>query len=192
MATTNIDEIFEQIERDFESISEKAARSAARKAQKDIARKADNFIDEYYASYDPKWYHRKHALYDLIEEYYKETDKKNGLSIEFGIKYVPSNISGMHKSYSPYHQRGGKWVSRMNNSDGFHFKANDNGIPEPEWITDKFLEGIHPSGKLGEDGGKKDSMSPDEKMQDFFDTELGDIVNGYMNTALWEAVSKYF
>lgn len=191
MATTNIDEIFKQIEKDFETLSEKAARSAATKAQKDISKKADQFIDEYYASYSPKWYHRKYALYDLVEEYYKETDKKNGIEIEFGVTYNPSKLYGVHKSYSPYHQGGGAWISRTDESK-FDFGSKNNGIPQPEWITKNFLEGIHPSGKLGDDGGQRDVQSPDEKMQNFFDKELVNIVNGYINTALWEAVSKYF
>ena len=168
MAATNIDEVFKKIEKDFVVLSEKAARSAATKAQKDIARKADKFIDEYYASYKPAWYHnRKEALYDLVQEYYKEKDRKNGIVIEFGVQYVPSKIRRVHKSYSPYHKTGSKWVSRQRDKDSFHFDAGDNGIPEPEWITEKFLEGIHPSGKLGDDGGARDAQSPDEKMQKF-------------------------
>ena len=191
MATTNIDEIFKQIEKDFEIMSEKAARSAAIKAQKDISRKADQFIDEYYASYSPSWYRRKYALYDLVEEYYKETDKPNGIEIEFGIIYDPSKLDGVHKSYSWWHQGGGAWVSRADESK-FNFVSQNNGIPQPEWIANKFIEGIHPSGKLGDDGGMSDAQSPDQKMQKFFDKELGNIVNEYINTALWEAISKYF
>ena len=188
---SNIDEIFKQIEKDFEVLSEKAARSAAIKAQKDISKKADQFIKEYYASYSPKWYHRTYALYDLVEDYYKETDKNNGITIEFGITYNPSKLSGVHRSYSPYHQGGGAWISRTN-KDKFDFNSGNNGIPQPEWITDNFLKGIHPSGKLGDDGGQCDAKNPDAKMQDFFNKELESMVNQYISTALWEAVSKYF
>lgn len=193
MATTNIDEIFNKITKDFVELSEKAARSAAIKAQKDIVKKADKFIDEYYASYKPRWYrNRKEALYDLVQEYYKERDLKNGIVIEFGVQYVPSNIRGVHKSYSPYHKTGSKWVSRQNDKGSFHFDAGDNGIPEPEWIAEKFIEGIHPSGKLGDDGGVQDVQSPDEKMQKFFDTELDDLITSYMNKALFNALEYYF
>jgi hypothetical protein len=192
MAATNIDEVFKKIEKDFVELSKTAARNAATKAQKDIKEKADKFIDEYYRSYEPVWYNRKKHLYKLVQKYYQEKQQKKGLVIEFGIQYTPSKIYGLHKSYSPYHKGGTKWVSRRNNPRDFHFDAGDNGIPEATWITDKFLEGIHPSGKLGDEDGIKDRQSPDEKMQKFFDKELGDLVMRYMNKYLLDLVKYYF
>lgn len=192
MAATNIDEVFKQIEKDFVELSKTAARNAATKAQKDIAEKADRFIDEYYDSYKPKWYNRKKHLYKLVQKYYQERQLKQGIVIEFGVQYSPSKIRGLHKSYSPYHQGGSQWVSRMRDSNSFHFDKGDNGIPEAEWITEKFLEGIHPSGKLGDEDGKRDMQSPDEKMQRFFDKELGDLVMTYMNRYLLDLVKYYF
>lgn len=193
MAATNIDEVFKKIEKDFVELSKNAARNAATKAQKDIKEKADKFIDEYYA-FKPKWYgkSRKKALYKLVQKYYQETQTKKGIVIEFGIQYTPSKIYGIHKSYSPYHKSGSKWISRANNPDSFSFDAGDNGIPEATWITEKFLEGIHPSGKLGDEDGVRDAMSPDEKMQKFFDKELGDLVMTYMNKNLLDLVKLYF
>ena len=192
MAATNIDEVFKEIEKDFKALCEKAARDAATKAQKDIVKKADKFIDEYY-DYDATWYkkNRKHALYDLVQDYYKEKDKRDGIAIEFGIQYVPSKIRGIHKSYSPWHKSGSKWISRTDKSS-FHFDKGDNGIPEPEWIAKNFIEGIHPSGKLGDDDGIKDEKSPDEKMKDFFDTELDDLVIKYMDKYLLSSIKTYF
>lgn len=192
MAATDIDKAFAKIEKDFVLLSQSAARGAAHKAQKDIAAKADKFIDEYYASYDPVWYHRKYHLYKLVQKYYQETKTNKGIKIEFGVQYTPSKIRGLHKSYSPYHKSGWSWVSRMNDTNNFHFDKGDNGIPEAEWITDKFLEGIHPSGKLGDEDGKKDAMSPDAKMQKFFNKELNDLVMEYMNKNLLNLVKVYF
>lgn len=191
MAATNIDEIFSDIEKDFVKLSTDAARSAAIKAQKDIREKADRFIDEYYASYQPKWYRRKYALYKLVQNYYKERKNSKGIKIEFGVTYDASKISGLHKSNSWWHQSGDEWISRADKSR-FNFNSQDNGIPSPEWITDNFLEGIHPSGKLGDSSGVKDSMSPDGKMQKFFDTELDNLIYGYMNKHLLDAVASYF
>lgn len=192
MAATDIDKVFDQIEKDFVLLSQSAARGAATKAQKDIAAKADKFITEYYASYEQKWYRRKKHLYKLVEKYYVETRTKKGIKIEFGIQYTPSKIRGLHKSYSPRHQSGGAWVSRERDKDSFHFDAGDNGIPEAEWITDNFLEGIHPSGKLGDNDGIKIKPSPDQKMQRFFDKELGDLVGAYMHRNLLDLVRTYF
>lgn len=192
MAATNIDEVFAQIEKDFVLLSQSAARGAANKAQKDIQKKADQFIDEYYASYSPKWYRRKKHLYKLVQRYYQETTTNKGIKIEFGIEYSSAKIRGLHKSYSWYHQGGGEWISRMKNADSFNFDSKNNGIPDADWITSNFLEGIHPSGKLGDDGGVRDAQSPDEKMQKFFEKELEDMVLSYMHKNLLDLVGVYF
>ena len=190
MATTNINETFKQIEKDFIELSKEAARVAAKRAQSKIAIQADKFIADYYDEYQPSSYKRQHALFKLIQNYYKEKIGKNGLAIEFGVEYNPSKIKGLHKSNSPFHQSGGKWIAR--NDSGFNFDAGDNGIPEPEWITNMFLSGRHPSGIVGDNDGIKVGRSPDEKMQDFFDTKLEELISEYMHTALMDAVATYF
>lgn len=183
MAATNIDEVFSRIEKDFIELSKKAAKDAATKAQEDIKNKADQFISEYY-QYKPKWYNRrKKALYKLVQKYYKETEKKNGIVIEFGIKYDPAEIEGIHQSYSKLHKSGDEWIGR--NDKRFKWDSDANGIPEAEWITEQFLEGIHP-------WAQTDPMSPDDKMQKFFDVELNNLVMTYMNKALLNAVKDYF
>lgn len=183
MAATNIDEIFSQIKKDFVELSKDAARNAAKEAQKDIQKKADKFIDEYY-KFKPAWYHnRKKALYKLVQEYYNEIPTKNGIKIEFGVQYDPSKIEGIHKSYSKLHKTGDKWISRED--EKFKWDSSANGIPEPEWITEQFLSGIHP-------WAKQDNPSPDKKMQNFFNTELEDLVMTYMNKHLLNSVKKYF
>lgn len=191
MAKTNVDKIFDKVEKDFVDLSKKAAREAANKAQKDIKEKADKFIDEYY-KYDAKWYkkQRKHALYKLVEEYYEEKETSDGITIKFGIVYNPNKIEGIHKSNSWYHQSGTRWISR---ADGdFDFDSQNNGVPSATWITEKFWEGIHPSGKVGDDDGVHDPMSPDEKMQHFFNTELDNLLRRYISKALLSAVKEYF
>ena len=196
MASTNAEQVFAQIEKDFAELSKKAAKEAATKAQKEIRTKADKFIKEYYA-YQPKVYtnaKRKKALYKLVEDFYEVSEKSNGIEIEFGVTYNPGNIKGIHKSNSKYHQSGEKWVSvrsprgmstdipTLNDVIG---AGSDNGIPEPEWITEQFLAGIHP-------WSKTDDQSPDEKMQDFFDTKIEDLINGYISSSLLNAIKGYF
>ena len=189
MAGTNIDEIFGRIEADFIELSKEAAKSAARKAQADIRTKADKFVAEYYASYTPKVYKRQHSLYNAIEDFYKESSSGSGVSIEFGVKYDPSKI-GDHHSNSWYRQSGSSWVPRL--SSDFNFKSQNNGIPSSTWIFDKFWEGIHPSGSIGDSGGVSDGQTSDEKMQQFFDGELNNLVMSYMNEALFSALQAYF
>lgn len=190
MAATNFDKVFKKIEKDFVELYKNAARNAATKAQKDIAKKADQFIKEYYDSYSPKWYRRKYHLYKLVQKYYREDKLKHGIMIEFGVEYSASKIRGLHKSYSDWHQSGNEWRSRA--LAGFNFDSRDNGIPQPEWITENFLEGIHPSGKLGDNEGIRDAQSPDEKMQRFFNRELGDLVSTYISKYLLDSVKYYF
>jgi hypothetical protein len=192
MAATDIDKVFAQIEKDFVLLSQSAARGAANKAQKDIQTKADKFIDEYYASYTPKWYRRKKHLYKLVQRYYREDKTSRGILIEFGVEYSSAKIRGLHKSYSPYHKNGDIWISRERDKNSFKFDSGDNGIPQAEWIAEKFLEGIHPSGKLGDEDGIKDDMSPDKKMQHFFNTELQNLVMGYMHKNLLDLARSYF
>ena len=191
MASTNIDEIFRQIEKDFVGLAKEAAKEAANRAQKDVKQKADQFITEYYDEYSPLAYHnRKKALYKLVERIYEESETADGIMIEFGVRYNSSNIIGVHKSNSWYRQTGTRWIPRL--SGDFDFDSANNGIPEAPWITEKFLSGIHPSGLIGDDGGTKVGKSPDEKMQDFFNKELDDKLQSYMTDALLHAVKKYF
>jgi hypothetical protein len=190
MASTNVDRVYEQIEKDFMELYKNAGRKAALKAQDDIKERADRFIREYYR-YTPKVYkQRKKALFKLVERVYEETQLGDGLMIEFGIQYNPSKIKGVHQSNSWYHQTGTNWIPRLDRE--FSFDSQNNGIPDATWITEKFLSGIHPSGRIGDDGGVMDAQSPDEKMQKFFDNELDDLVISYMDTALWDAVKTYF
>lgn len=191
MAETNVDKIFAKIEKDFVELSKNAARNAANKAQEDIKQKADKFIDEYY-EYNAKAYkkQRKHALYKLVEKYYEEKESPDGIMIKFGIIYNPSNIMGVHQSNSWYHQSGTEWIPR--NSGSFDFDSQNNGIPSATWITEKFLEGVHPSGKIGDNDGIHDSQSPDEKMQKFFDMDLNNLLKTYISKALLGAVKEYF
>lgn len=189
MASTNVDKIFSQIKKDYAELLKKAAKDATIKAQKDIREKADKFIKEYYDEYTQRKNRPTNALYQLVEDVYEVSESANGLTIEFGVKYNSSKIAGVHKSGSWYRQGGTRWIPRL--SGEFDFDSKNNGIPEASWITDKFLEGIHPSGKIGDDGGKK-FRSSDDKMQKFFNEELDAKVSSYMNEALWRAIKTYF
>lgn len=190
MAAVNINEFLKQIEEDFEKLSKDAARKAAKKAQKDIVRQADKFVSDYYFEYEPKRYkNRQRALFKLVQDYYKEKGSADGISIEFGVQYDSNKIRDIHWSRSPLHQGGNKWIAR--GDSGFNWHSQDNGIPEPEWIMQKFLAGLHPSGMPGDNGGTKVGDSPDKKMQYFFDTKLDNLVGNYMYSELIKAVETY-
>lgn len=189
MASKNVDKAFRRIEKDFVKLAKAAAKNAAEKAQKDIRAKADEFIDDYYDEWQPDFYKRKYALYNLVEGVYKERETSKGIEIEFGVKYNASNIAGVHESNSWYRQSGTNWIPRL--SRDFDFDSQNNGIPQAPWIMDKFLHGIHPSGYIGDSGGMK-FKSSDAKMQSFFDKTLNKRLQSYMNDELMRAVRKYF
>lgn len=191
MAYTNGDQVWAKIEDDFGKLLKTAAKEAATKAQKEIRKKADMFIKDYY-KYEPVLYRdRKYLLYKLVENYYREDESADGIEIEFGIVYNPSKISKEHKSNSRYHKTGTKWIPRSSKS--FKFDSQDNGIPDAEWITNQFLEGYHPSGRIGEDIGNEDPYgSPDKRMQEFFDSELGNMIDQYISSSLLNSLKKYF
>lgn len=187
MAVTNVGDFFSQIEENFIEITKNAARTAAKQAQKDIKKKADQFISEYYQY--PTQYDRLYALYNIVDDYYSESDGGSGIAIQFGVTYDPSKL-GQHTSNSWYRQSGASWIPRMHGD--FDFDSQNNGMPSSAWIVDKFWSGIHPSGKIGDNSGHKDQMSSDQKMQHFFDGELQGKVNSYLQSAFYSELSKYF
>jgi hypothetical protein len=66
--------------------------------------------------------------------------------------------------------------------------GQDNGIPEPEWILNNYLQGIHP-------WGQTDKESTDTTMTRFFQQDLpdkaGDMIYGEMQDAIVGFLKTY-
>ena len=178
MAGQSIDDVFAKILKDCQAVATKAIKNSAKKAQDDIITEANNYLEKYYNNYPkPKMYKRTYRLRRAILPYWADRSGKNGVSIEVGVQYKSSALKGAYKSNSPYHQSGDTWRSV---TDGQKF-STDNGIPEPDWILDNFLEGIHP-------WAQEDSESTKSLMQEFFDNQLPNRIEQYVQNELFNAI----
>lgn len=178
MAYDNIDDALNEIKKDATEIVKNAVKKAAAQAQKEVMKTADECLEKYYNGYKPHRYKRTRSLHKAITPIFEEKPgRRVNLAFTIGVRYDSSNLIGLYKSNSKYHKSGDTWVSR--NDSGFKFDSGDNGIPEPWWIMDQYLQGIHPSGLSGVDG-VQDPVGTDKYMSNFFENVLPDKINEYV------------
>ena len=178
MAGTNLDDAFAAIIKDCQAIAAEAVKNAAKAAQQDIVKEANRTMVKYYENYKPKRYKRTYNLHKAITPIFEDHSTAQKISFEIGVEYDSSKLKGYHKSNSWYHQNGDVW-----NPVTERTLSQDNGIPEPEWILGNFLEGIHP-------WAQQDSESPNTLMENFFDNELPNRVNKYIQDHLFDIITK--
>ena len=177
MAGTSIDDAFAAIIKDCQVIATEAVKNAAKKTQNDIIKEADSYLQKYYSNYEPELYKRTNRLKRAIRRYWADRSGKNGISIEVGVEYDSSALKGAYRSNSRWHQSGDTWRSVTDKSKF----SSDNGIPEPDWILNNFLEGVHP-------WAQTDSESTDSLMKEFFDTQLPNRIERYVQEELFNAI----
>ena len=139
----------------------------------------ESYLQKYYTNYTPKRYNRTHRLKRAILPYWADKTGKNGISIEVGVQYKSSALKGAYRSNSSWHQSGDTWRSVTDRSKF----SSDNGIPEPEWILNNFLEGVHP-------WAQTDGESTNSLMEEFFDNELPNRINQYVQDELFAAITS--
>lgn len=188
MAGKNIDDAFAAIIEACRESAVVAVKNAAKKAQDDIIRKANSTLNQYYKNYKPKKYQRSYNLHKSIKPICVDNSTANKVSMQIGVEYDPGLLKGLYHSNSWYHQEGEKWRSvpyAQWGEDKNLLKeiGQDNGIPEPEWIVDNFLAGIHP-------WAQKDPISPMDLMNDFFDTQLNGRVIKYIENEWYNAIIR--
>lgn len=195
MADKSIDEVFAGIIQDSKNIAVEAVRNAAKKTQTDILKEADNYLQKYYSNYRPTIYKpAKHQLHKSIVPVFEDKSKGDKVSIEVGVEYDSGMLKGLYRSKSKFHQSGSPWQS-VNDYSKF---SPDYGIVEPEWIMENFLEGIHPrtdvvyteSGRRFIYNPQQDSESTDGLMRKFFDTQLPNNINKYVQNELFNAIAS--
>jgi uncharacterized protein (UPF0333 family) len=179
MAGQNIDAVFAAIIKDCQAVAAEAVKNAAKKTQNDIVKEAQSYLRKYYNNYKPKRYKRTYQLKNSIIPIFEDKSQKGKISIEVGVKYDSSKLSGLYKSNSWYHQTGATWIERK--SGDFDFDSQNNGIPQPEWILNNFLEGIHP-------WGQDDTESTQSLMVDFFDRKLPDHIEEFVKNELFNVI----
>ena len=180
MAVKSVDSAFAAILNDCQAVAVEAVKNAAKKAQDDIVKEANSYLQRYYNNYTPKKYKRTYQLHKAITPVFEDRSTANGISIEVGVEYNSGMLKGYY-SNSWYHQRGTHWIARKDGD--FDFDSNNNGIPEPEWIMNNFLEGIHP-------WAQNDSESTNSLMEDFFDVQLAGRIEKYVQEELFAAITR--
>ena len=180
MAVQGLDAAFAAIIKDCQAIAVEAVERAASKTQKDILKEADDYLQRYYRNYTPNRYKRTYQLKNAIKPVFENKSGSNGISIEVGVEYNSGALKNYY-SNSWYHQSGTHWISR--DSGDFDFDSQNNGIPEPEWIMNNFLEGIHP-------GAQDDHESTNSLMEEFFDVQLAGRIEKYVQEELFAAIAR--
>lgn len=182
MAGKSIDDAFAAIIKDCQAVAVEAVKNAAKKAQKDILKEAEDYLQRYYNNYPrPKRYKRTNHLKYAITPVFEDTSTTDRLSIEVGVEYDSNKLKNHYYSNSWYHQTGTHWIPRK--SGDFDFDSQNNGIPEPEWIMNNFLEGIHP-------WAQTDNESTNSLMEEFFDTQLAGRIKQYIDEELFAAITR--
>lgn len=193
----DINQIFEDIINDAENTARAAIKSASKNVQKDVLKKAKENLDYYYANYTPSIYRRTDRLKRAILPYYADRSNSKNIRIEVGVQYQSAALTGAYKSNSWYHQSGNRWIDRMDGS--FNFNSPNNGVPEPDWILNNFLEGVHPRTDVTKtyDGRKaykynpkRDRKSQEELMVEFLETELPSVIDGYIMEAVLNEINS--
>ena len=198
MAGKSINDVFNEIIADYQAVATEAVKSAAKKVQDDVVKESYRYMAIYYRNHKPTKYKRTKQLHKSITPIFEDRSGKRGISIEVGVEYNSSNLKGLYYSNSWYHQTGTRWIER--NDEGFDFDSQNNGIPQPEWILENFLEGIHPITKaIKKDRGfsyiytpKRDSESTQTLMEEFFDVRLPERINDYVQEELVGTIMKRF
>lgn len=197
MADKSVDKLFDDIIKDYKAVVEETVYRAAISAKDDIIFEAHSCLRKYYNNYKPRRYKRTKSLQRAIVPIFKINSTRRKISFRVGVQYDSSRLEGIYKSNSRYHQSGTKWKSSgytagpiygphravKNPFRDFNFESGDNGVPEPEWILNNFLTGVHP-------WAATDLEYSDSTMSEFFDDMLPDLINGYIEDEFVDVVYK--
>ena len=178
----NFADVYKSVIRNAKRAAVSAAKQTAQKIARDMYKEALEGLAIYYENYDPDVYDRTYNLKNAIRQHYEDKSTKNQVNIEIGIVYDASYLEA-YRSNSPLHQSGNEWISRTSNS--FDWDSGNNGMPDPEWILNNFLHGIHPRTTIGYAYAPvQDSVNQIGIMNLFIDKKVQNLMDKYMNQAL--------
>lgn len=174
--------VYKAVQRNAKVAAISAAKNTAKKIAKDMQKEALNGLAYYYSNYDPDVYDRTYNLKNAIRPYYNDQSNDRTVSIEIGVVYDASYLEA-YTSNSWRHQSGGDWISR--NDSNFDWDSGNNGTPDPEWILNNFLHGIHPrTTKCYAYAPVTDPKSQIQIMNEFIDNKVQVLMDKYMNSAI--------
>ena len=149
-----------------------AMKQAASEAYKLVVEKTKSCLQNYYKR-KPKIYRRTDSLKKAISgRAPRLRTEGDNCVVSFGVIYDSSRLNGVYKSNSRFHQSGDEWVSRFDNASSFNFDDQSNGVPDPGWILENYLNGVHPGWVNGKDYGWVDSENTRDTMTKLFKQEL--------------------
>ena len=179
MADKSVNDFFNDILENCKEIAKSAVVGAASKVHDDIIKEANSYLQMYYNNYTPKSYRRKYNLKKAIVPVFENESNKGKISYTVGVEYSAWKLEGLYKSNSRFHQSGNTWKSVKDHSK----LTTDNGVPEPEWILNNFLEGVHP-------WAQDDAQSTDTLMREFFNNQLPDRISEYVQQELFNKITS--
>lgn len=176
---------FDSIVKACQEIAVEAVKNAAKKTQDKIIEEANDYLQKYYSNYIPKQYKRSYNLHRAITPYWSDNSGAGKIAIEVGVEYRSSVLKGAYHSNSRFHQSGDVWkpVQHTDSVMDIDKIGSDNGAPEPDWILNNFLEGVHP-------WAQTDSESTNSLMTEFFDNKLPNHIQQYVEDELFAAIVR--
>lgn len=184
----NFSEVYKSVQKNAKRAAISAAKQTTKKIANDMHKEALKGLEFYYKNYDPDVYIRTYNLKNAIRPHYEDTSSEKKISVEIGIVYDAAYLEA-YRSNSWRHQSGNGWVSR--DDDNFDWDSGNNGIPDPEWILDNFLRGIHPRTTVGyEYAPVQDSINQISIMNDFINNKVQVLMDKYMSQALLREFTK--
>lgn len=186
------DAAFDKILKQSMSILSNSCKDAMQKGRREIIKEAKRQLEQYYANYTPTVYKRTYKLKNAIVPIFSTKVKGGSTIFEIGVRYDANKLKGFYRSNSWYHQSGTTWFGR--DDPYFDWDSQNNGIPEPAWILNNFLEGKH--GWVDQDTfgpqryGHMDAEAPYNLMEEFFDKKLPNMLNKYISESLTTRLMK--
>ena len=126
-SSRSIDEILNELRKNYHSILLKGVKNATETACKDIYKFSISCLDRYYENYSPSSYDRSDSLWRAIVPYSNVVDGGNVIISTAGVEYDANLLSA--------------YVS----SAGLYNGSKKYGTADAEWVIENFLLGIHPA-----------------------------------------------
>jgi hypothetical protein len=162
-------DIYKAVIKNAKTAAVAAAKQTAQKIEKDMYKRALDGLKNYYREYDPDVYDRTDYLKNAIIRVYEDKSTDSVVSIEIGIRYDESMLEDHYYSGS----------------------TKNPSYPEPEWILNNFLDGIHPRTTTGYKYNPARYIATQTiEMNSFIENEVEDLMYKYMNDAILKEFTK--
>lgn len=160
-----INEILNEVKKDYESILLKAVQKATDIASEDVYKFSMSILERYYENYEPTSYDRSDNLWRATTPIADVAIYGKQIVSTIGVEYNPSVLDGIYDGSQKYEH------------------------PDGSWVLENYLMGIHPAtnGSRNPDTVLytpwQDAISPDEYLKrylKFYQSKLTNNVNSYL------------